>query len=159
MHAAGADACSCAGPGPPCEAAWQVSAVFLGRVVSIEPSGQAESGYGGRRVEFTVLEAYRGIQSVQVRVLTGFGQGDCGYPFKVGEAYVVEAEQAVSEGGATAKEFSQVVELRFFGGLTVEETADVLKVSPETVMRDWKTAKAWLLRELSRNTRDEGQSV
>ena len=44
---------------------------------------------------------------------------------------------------------SQVVELRFFGGLSVEETADVLHVSPETVMRDWKTAKAWLLRELS----------
>jgi RNA polymerase sigma-70 factor (ECF subfamily) len=43
---------------------------------------------------------------------------------------------------------SQVVELRFFGGLSVEETADVLSVSPETVMRDWKTAKAWLLREL-----------
>ena len=44
---------------------------------------------------------------------------------------------------------SQVVELRFFGGLTVEETASVLDVSPETVMRDWKTAKAWLLRELA----------
>jgi DNA-directed RNA polymerase specialized sigma24 family protein len=43
---------------------------------------------------------------------------------------------------------SQVVELRFFGGLTVEETADVLRVSPETVMRDWKTAKSWLLREM-----------
>jgi RNA polymerase sigma factor (TIGR02999 family) len=43
---------------------------------------------------------------------------------------------------------SQVVELRFFGGLSVEETAGVLNVSPETVMRDWKTAKAWLLREL-----------
>jgi RNA polymerase sigma factor (TIGR02999 family) len=45
---------------------------------------------------------------------------------------------------------SRVVELRFFGGLTVEETADVLNVSPETVMRDWKTAKAWLLREIRR---------
>jgi RNA polymerase sigma factor (TIGR02999 family) len=44
----------------------------------------------------------------------------------------------------------QVVELRFFGGLTVEETADVLNVSAETVLRDWKTAKAWLLRELGR---------
>jgi RNA polymerase sigma factor (TIGR02999 family) len=44
----------------------------------------------------------------------------------------------------------QVVELRFFGGLTVEETADVLNVSAETVLRDWKTAKAWLLRELRR---------
>ena len=44
---------------------------------------------------------------------------------------------------------SKVVELRFFGGLSVKETADVLKVSPDTVMRDWKLAKAWLLDELS----------
>jgi len=44
---------------------------------------------------------------------------------------------------------AQVVELRFFGGLTVEESAEVLKVSPETVRRDWRLAKAWLLRELS----------
>src|SRR6266567_4504792 len=43
---------------------------------------------------------------------------------------------------------SQVVELRFFGGLSVEETAEALKISPETVMRDWKMAKAWLYREL-----------
>src|SRR5271157_4234434 len=45
---------------------------------------------------------------------------------------------------------SQVVELRFFGGLSVEETAEVLKVSPVTVMRDWKFAKSWLRRELSK---------
>lgn len=45
---------------------------------------------------------------------------------------------------------AQVVEMRFFGGLTVEETAEALKVSPETVMRDWQYAKAWLLRELRR---------
>jgi RNA polymerase sigma factor (TIGR02999 family) len=44
---------------------------------------------------------------------------------------------------------SDVVELRFFGGLTVEEIAAALQVSPETVKRDWKLAKAWLLRELS----------
>jgi RNA polymerase sigma factor (TIGR02999 family) len=43
----------------------------------------------------------------------------------------------------------QVIEMRFFGGLSVEETAEVLKVSPDTVMRDWRLAKAWLLRELS----------
>jgi RNA polymerase sigma factor (sigma-70 family) len=43
---------------------------------------------------------------------------------------------------------SQVVELRFFGGLTVDETAAVLNVSPETVMRDWKVARAWLYKEL-----------
>jgi RNA polymerase sigma-70 factor (ECF subfamily) len=44
---------------------------------------------------------------------------------------------------------SDVVELRFFGGLSVKECAEVLKVSPETVMRDWKLAKAWLLGELT----------
>jgi DNA-directed RNA polymerase specialized sigma24 family protein len=41
------------------------------------------------------------------------------------------------------------VELRFFGGLSVKETAEVMKISPETVMRDWKFAKVWLLGELS----------
>jgi RNA polymerase sigma factor (TIGR02999 family) len=43
---------------------------------------------------------------------------------------------------------SKVIELRFFGGLSVEETAEVLKVSADTVMRDWKLAKAWLFREM-----------
>ena len=50
---------------------------------------------------------------------------------------------------------AQVVEMRFFGGLNVDETADVLKVSPATVMRDWSTAKAWLYRELTGRTGDE----
>ena len=45
---------------------------------------------------------------------------------------------------------SKVVELRFFGGLSVEETAEVLKVSPDTVLRDWRMARAWLGRELGR---------
>jgi RNA polymerase sigma factor (TIGR02999 family) len=49
---------------------------------------------------------------------------------------------------------SQVVELRFFGGMSVEETAEVLRVSPDTVVRDWKLAKAWLLRELSQERLD-----
>ena len=44
---------------------------------------------------------------------------------------------------------AHVIELRFFGGLTVEETAQVLQTSPQTVMREWKLARAWLARELS----------
>jgi RNA polymerase sigma factor (TIGR02999 family) len=44
---------------------------------------------------------------------------------------------------------SQIVELRYFGGLSVEDTAEALHVSPETVMRDWRLARGWLLRELS----------
>jgi RNA polymerase sigma factor (TIGR02999 family) len=48
----------------------------------------------------------------------------------------------------------EVVEMRFFGGLSVEETAEVLKVSTVTVMRDWSTAKAWLYRELTGGATD-----
>ena len=47
---------------------------------------------------------------------------------------------------------ARVIELRFFGGLSVEETAEVLKVSPDTVMRDWRLARAWLLAEMSRRS-------
>ena len=47
---------------------------------------------------------------------------------------------------------SQIVELRFFGGLSIEETAEVLSVSPGTIMRDWTLAKAWLRREISDNS-------
>ena len=52
---------------------------------------------------------------------------------------------------------SKVVELRFFGGLSVEETAEVLEVSSETVKRDWRLAKAWLAREMKKSeaTRDD----
>lgn len=50
---------------------------------------------------------------------------------------------------------SQVVEMRFFGGLSVQETAEALGVSADTVMRDWKLAKVWLLRELQRRPRDD----
>ena len=50
---------------------------------------------------------------------------------------------------------SQVVELRFFGGLSNEEIAEVLRVSPNTVIRDWNVAKAWLYREMSKEQRDE----
>ena len=43
---------------------------------------------------------------------------------------------------------SQIVELRFFAGLSIEETAEILKISPATVKRDWAMAKAWLYREM-----------
>jgi RNA polymerase sigma-70 factor, ECF subfamily len=53
----------------------------------------------------------------------------------------------------------RVVEMRFFGGLTLEETAEVLKVSPVTVRRDFRTAKAWLFRELTGGTNDGFRSM
>src|SRR5208282_1836765 len=58
-------------------------------------------------------------------------------------------DAAMKKLAAVDERKSRVVEMRFFGGLTVEESAEVLKVSQDTVMRDWKFAKVWLLRELN----------
>jgi RNA polymerase sigma-70 factor (ECF subfamily) len=65
------------------------------------------------------------------------------------DADVVALHDALEALAAVDARKAHVVELRYFGGLTVEETAEVVGVAPETVMRDWKFAKAWLLRELS----------
>ena len=64
---------------------------------------------------------------------------------------LVALDDALQALSAMDPRRGQVVELRFFGGLSVEETAEVVRVSPETVMHDWKLAKAWLLRELGGN--------
>ena len=65
------------------------------------------------------------------------------------DADIVAIDGALSRLAEVDPRKSQVVELRFFGGLSVEETAEVLKISQQTVMRDWKFAKAWLMRALS----------
>ncbi len=61
---------------------------------------------------------------------------------------IVAIDDALKELAEMDPRKARVVELRFFGGLSVEESAEVLKVSPQTVLRDWKLAKAWLMREL-----------
>jgi len=66
-------------------------------------------------------------------------------------AQIVALDDALTDLAKLSKRQSDVVELRYFGGLSVEETAEILKISPETVMRDWRAAKAWLYRELSRS--------
>ena len=67
-------------------------------------------------------------------------------------ADVIALDEALTALAAFDDRKSRIVELRFFGGLSVDETAEVLKVSPRTVMRDWDLAKAWLLRELERTS-------
>jgi RNA polymerase sigma-70 factor (ECF subfamily) len=67
---------------------------------------------------------------------------------------LVALDEALEGLGGIDQRKSQVVELRFFGGLSVEETADALKISEDTVKRDWKFAKHWLLRELERGNRN-----
>ena len=84
-------------------------------------------------------------------------RGDGAHQVSLDEAMMVSGEQAaelvalddaLTGLAAIDPRRSQVVELRYFGGLSVEETAEVLKVSPVTVMRDWSTAKAWLYRAI-----------
>ena len=66
---------------------------------------------------------------------------------------LVALDEALNTLAAVHERKARVVELRHFGGLSVDETAGVLDISPETVMRDWKFAKNWLLRELSRQSK------
>lgn len=68
---------------------------------------------------------------------------------------LVALDDALTTLAATDARKSQVVELRCFGGLSVEETAEVLKVSPDTVPRDWRLAKAWLAREMRKAARHD----
>ena len=64
----------------------------------------------------------------------------------------IALDEALTKLAAIDIRKSQIVELRFFGGLTVEETAEVIKLAPITVMREWRAARAWLHREMVANT-------
>jgi RNA polymerase sigma factor (TIGR02999 family) len=72
---------------------------------------------------------------------------------------VVELDRALTRLSSRDAQQEKIVELRFFGGLTVEETAQVLEISPATVKRDWSMAKAWLTREVGRSIGGENQPV
>ena len=68
---------------------------------------------------------------------------------------LVALDEALNHLAKLDPQQSKVVELRFFSGLNVEETAEVLRISPATVKRDWSVAKAWLHREISGDQQSE----
>lgn len=70
------------------------------------------------------------------------------------DSNILELDDALNHLSALDPRKGKVVELRFFGGLSVDETAEALGISPETVMRDWKLARAWLFRELTADQRN-----
>lgn len=105
------------------------------------------------------------------RILVDFARSQH-YQKRGGGAVTVPLDEALTVSGETPLQIiavddalkslagfdarkSRVVELRFFGGLSVDETAEALKLSPETVMRDWKMAKVWLLKEI-KGTKQRG---
>jgi len=67
-------------------------------------------------------------------------------------AEILGINEALDRLGELDPRQVKVVEMRYFGGLSVEETAEVLKISPQSVMRDWKLAKAWLHREMRKSS-------
>lgn len=105
-----------------------------------------------RRILVDIARAHRyqkrggGVKHVALDEALGVGQHV--------HADIRDLEDALGALTAMDARKSQVVELRFFGGLSVKETAAVLKVSDETVLRDWRLAKAWLLRELTERGQD-----
>jgi RNA polymerase sigma factor (TIGR02999 family) len=80
-------------------------------------------------------------------MLTMEEAGDLSQPVAVD---VLRLDDALTELGRLDERQSRIVELRFFTGLSIEETADVLDISPATISREWASARAWLHRELSR---------
>src|SRR5215471_354052 len=87
--------------------------------------------------------AKRGGGAVQIPL----DEGQFGSPMPGVE--VLDLDRALTSLSKVDPRKARVVELRHFGGLSVEETAEVLRISPETAKRDWKMAKAWLLHELT----------
>jgi RNA polymerase sigma-70 factor, ECF subfamily len=97
-------------------------------------------------VDFARSRGYqkRGGNAVQVSLDEALGL--CSEP----DEDIVRLDEALNALGEFDARKARIVELRFFGGLSVEETAEVLKVAPITIMRDWNVAKLWLLSELKR---------
>jgi RNA polymerase sigma-70 factor, ECF subfamily len=106
----------------------------------------------------------RRILTDQARARQSHKRGDGATVVSLDEALVISpqpsadlvaVDDALNQLAKVDERKSQVVVLRFFGGLGVEEIAEVLKVSPDTVARDWRLAKAWLMRALRENKSDE----
>jgi len=95
----------------------------------------------------------RGGQADRAEHTTAINLDDLPMPGTEIRAQVCAVDEALNMLAEIDPRRAQVVELRFFGGLTVEETGQVLQVSPQTVMRDWRLARAWLARELSQSSK------
>ncbi len=106
-----------------------ISACVMRRILVEIARSRASKKHGRKSLTISIAEA------ASVSKSPGFG--------------VVELDQALKAFEKVDPRRAQVVELRFFGGMSIEETSKMLEVSPETIMRDWRLAKAWLFRQLS----------
>ena len=100
---------------------------------------------GGRRPR---VAAKRGGDALLVDHSKAVNLDEIGGRASHKSAEVLALDQALDDLARVDARKARVIELRFFGGLSVEETAEVLQISAQSVMRDWKLARAWLVREL-----------
>lgn len=106
-----------------------VSAKAMRRILVDAARARTAEKRGGKAVPFQLNESIDGIASRPEELVA-----------------LDDALEALAQFDARK---ARVVELRFFGGLNVEETAEVLRISPQSVLRDWKLARAWLMQQLS----------
>jgi RNA polymerase sigma factor (TIGR02999 family) len=142
------------GPGHTLQTAALINEAYL-RLVEQETPWQNRAHFFG-----VAARAMRSILVDYARTKQAAKRGGAMQMVALDEAALVSAEraaelvaldEALAELANLDRRKCQVVELRYFGGLTVAETAAVLKVSPETVARDWRLARTWLLRALSKS--------
>lgn len=96
----------------------------------------------------TRLAAKRGSEVPHLQLLDGTDGLDAIVPPSIDATELIDLDRALDRLACASPRLARLVEVRFFGGLTVEEAADVLECSPRTVKRDWVFARAWLLKEL-----------
>jgi RNA polymerase sigma factor (TIGR02999 family) len=113
-----------------------VSARIMRRILVNAARARASAKRGGE------------MERVNHSTAVDFDQLPAAYSDRAAE--LLALDDALSKLAQMDPRRGQVIELRFFGGLTVEETAGILNISPQSVMRDWKLARAWLSRELRR---------
>lgn len=119
-------------------ARWENRAHFFG--VSAQLMRRILVDFARKRPKISENEAARHVSLEEAFTVTTEKTAD-----------LVALDEALIELAKFDERKAKIVELKFFGGLSVEETAEVIKVAPITVMREWQKAKAWLYRELSQN--------
>jgi len=115
---------------------WQNRAHFFGAAAQIIRRVLVDHARARHRLK-------RGGSAVRVTLVDGIGEAEGG------QFDVVALDQALSELGKLDAQQERIIELRFFSGLSIEETAEAVNISPATVKRDWATARAWLYRKLT----------
>ncbi len=118
-----------------------VAAQMMRRILVDHAKGKNREKRGGSMIKVTLGKA--------MEVEAGSGRG----------MDLIALDEALKQLGAIDEQQSRIVELRYFSGLSIEQTAKVLGISPATVKRDWRVAKAWLRRELGGKGGDEDDEL